>query len=189
MNYLNPNRLKSIIWLAVIGSWALGMIVARWFETSTIFLELSKAVRVPFPLEVGVWWKIIIYFTLTTVSVFALSHIFFGVGGAIFLFARGMYDNSLIFYLETTIGGWSISNIPMSEVWMVLLVILILTVNLPLCLWAGQLGTQRSLYTLNRLRGKPVDPELGSEPLSNLLIILSSSLITGLIAAVVISYI
>lgn len=72
---------------------------------------------------------------------------------------------------------------------MVLMVLLIVTVNLPLSIWAGELGIQRSIYTLNRIRGVPVSPEFGSEPLSNLLTIISASLITGLVATVVFTYI
>lgn len=188
MNFLRAERLKPILWLLVISSWVLGVVVARWFGDSEIFLELSRAVRVTNPLHLGVWWEVIAYFTLSTVAVFALSHIFFGVGGAIFLFARGMYDNSLIASPETMIGGWSISSIPMSEVWIVLIITLILAVNLPLCLWSGQLGIQRSIYTLCRLRNEPVKPKFGSEPLSNLLIIVSISLVTGLAAAVIFSH-
>lgn len=185
MNFLHTDRLKSIFWLVVIGSWILGIVFGRWFGFDAGFLELSKAVRVTSPQHLSFWWELIAYFSLSTVAVFVLSHIFFGIGGAVFLFARGVYDSSLIAYLETTIAGWSFPMVPMSEVWTVLIVTLILAINLPLCLWAGQLGIQRSVYTLNRLRGEPVNPEFGSEPLSNLLKIVSVSLVSGLIAALI----
>ncbi len=150
---------------------------------------MSKAVGVVHPAQMNFWWEVISYFTLSTVSIFVLSHVLFGTGGVIFLFARGMHDNSLILYLESTISGWSISKIPMSEIYMVLIVVLILTVNLPICLWSGQLGIQRSIYTLNRIREKPVNPDFGKKPLSNLLIAISASLITGLISALLFTYI
>lgn len=188
MDGLRSEQIKAILWLVIIGSWVLGVVAARWAGVDGGFLELSKAVRVPNPSRMGLWWEVIAYFTLTTVSAFVLSHIFFGIGGGIFLFARGVYDNTLLVYLETTISGWSILSIPISEILRVLIVILILTVNLPLCLWSGQLGIQRSIYTLDRLRGKPVNPEFGSEPLTKLLVIVSASLVTGFIAAVVFSH-
>lgn len=150
-------------------------------------MNLSRAVRVTSPLDLNVWWEVMLYFTLSVVAIFVLSHILFGVGSAVFLFARGMYDSSLILYLETTVSGWSISEIPTSEVLMVLITALIVAVNLPLCIWAGELGFQRSVYTLYRLRNEPVRPEFGSEPLSNLLIIVSVSLVVGLIAAILFS--
>lgn len=185
---MRTDRLKSLFWLVVISSWILGMVVGRWFNVDA-FLGLSKAVRVTSPQQLSFWWELIAYFSLSPVAVFALSHIFFGIGGAVFLFARGIYDSSLIAYLETAIAGWSFASVPTSGVLTVLIVILILAINLPLCLWAGQLGIQRSVYTLDRLRGEPVDPEFGSEPLSNLLKIVSVSLVTGLVAALIFPYI
>jgi len=104
------------------------------------------------------------------------------------LFARGMYDGLLISFVESTIGGWTLVSIPLREVLTVLIILLILAVNLPLCIWSGQLGLQRSYYTLNRLRGDPVRPEFGSEPLSKLLDIVSGAIIAGLIAAIIFSY-
>lgn len=157
-------------------------------EVGGVFTDLSGAARVTKPVELGVWWELIAYFSLSTISAFVLSHILFGIGGAIFFFARGAYDVTLISYLETTISGWPSSNIPGSEICMVLITLIILGVNLPLCLWSGQLGVQRSFYTLSRLRRKPINPEFGSDPLYNLIKIVSASLVTGLVAAVIFSH-
>ncbi len=188
MNRLHSDRLKSVFWLIVVGSWVSGFIVFRWIGSSEILISLSKVVRVPNPIEIDIWWQIIAYFTLSTVSVFALSHILFGIGSTIFLFARGMYDSLLFNYVEKTVSQWNITNVSTSELSSVLIVIIIFGVNLPLALWAGQLGIQRSVYTLNRLRGEPMNPEFGSEPISKLLMVIVLSLITGLIMAVVFSY-
>ena len=189
MGFLRPNQIKSILWLSIVSSWIAGIVVGRLLGTSGIILSLSRAVRVPDPSFFGIWWEVIVYFGLTTVSFFVLSHILFGVGAVIFLFARGMYDLSLIVRIESIIEGWSAADIPTSEMMSVLFIILILAANLPLCLWSSHLGIQSSVYALNRLREKPVLPEFGSEPLSQLLLIISASLILGLVASLVFSYI
>lgn len=188
MNFLHPDKLKPIFWLAVISSWTLGVVTSRWIGIDNSLIELSKAVRVTNPLHLKIWWELLAAFVLSTVSIFVLSHILLGIGGTIFFFARGLYDSSLIAYIESTITSWSITTIPMSEVWPVLITIFILTINLPLCLWAGKLGTQRSVYILYRLRGKPINPDFGSKPLSELLKIVSVSLIAGLAATILFSY-
>ncbi len=188
MNILHSDRLKSLFWLIVAGSWITGFVFYRWVGSSQILISLSSVVRVTNPVMLSNWWQFIAYFTLSTVSVFALSHILFGVGSSIFLFARGMYDGLLFGFVEETINEWNVMNVSFSELNPLLIIILIFGINLPLTLWAGELGVQRSVYTLNRLRGKPMNPEFGSEPLSNLLIIVAISLFTGLAAAVVFSY-
>lgn len=184
---LRSERLESVLWLAVISGWVIGVLSDRWIGSKDFILDVSAAVSIFNPLKFGFWWEVIAYFTLSVIAVFTLSHIFFGLGGAFFMFSRGMYDNSLIVHLEKTVGNWSISNIPISEVRSVLLISLILTVNLPLCIWASKLGCQRSIYTLWRIRNKPIDPQFGSKPISNLFMIFSASLLVGLIAALVFS--
>lgn len=181
--------MNSIFWFVTIGSWILGFVVLRFFGSNAFFVELSRAVRVNNPLNLNAWWELIAYFTLTTVSVFALSHLFFGVAGPIFLFARGMYDGLLIASLENIIGGWTLVKMPISEVLTALIIVLILAINLPLCILAGHMGMQRSFYILNRLRGKPVNPRFGGESFSKLIYIVIGALASGLIAAVIFSYI
>ena len=175
-------------WVLVVGSWVLGVAYGRWISNQGFFLDLSQAVRVPDPAQFDVWWQPLAYFVFTVIAVFVLSQLFFGVGAAIFLFARGVYDSTLIAKLESIIRGWSFPDLPMNEICMVLLIALILAINLPLCLWSAQLGGQRSAYMLQRIRGKPVRPELGTEPFSQFLIILALSIIIGLTAAFLFSY-
>lgn len=179
---------RAAFWLLVVGGWAFGFAYGRWLSFGRgFFLELCRAVRVPSPFELGAWWEPLAYFPLTVVAAFVLSQLFFGVGAVIFLFSRGVYDSVLITKLETLMKGWSFPELPMKEVWMVLLIILILAVNLPLCLWAAHMGTQRSVYMWYRLTGKPVKPESGMEPIINFLKILAASIAAGLAAALILS--
>ncbi|KXB05907.1 hypothetical protein AKJ52_02845 [candidate division MSBL1 archaeon SCGC-AAA382C18] len=182
---MRNERIKSIFWLSVIASWISGLAIGKWYGRNSILIDLSKAVRVPTFSFFGTWWEIILYFTLSTVAIFVLSHILFGIGGAVFLFARGIHDSTLLIYLEDIIQSWSVFSIPMSEVLRVIFVVLIFAVNIPLSLWSGKLGIQSSIYTLNRIKGEPVSPDFGSEPLSKLLIIVSASLVTGFVAALI----
>ena len=101
---MKGERWESISWLLAIGSWVAGAILGRFnVYEGDIFLGLSKAVRVPDPSSLNAWWELILFFTLSTVAIFALSHVLFGGGGAVFLFSRGLYDSSLIFLLENTV--------------------------------------------------------------------------------------
>ena len=174
-------------WLVVVGSWVFGVAYGYWVGDG-IFLELSKAVRVPSPSDLGVWWQPLFYFTLSALALFLLAQIFFGAGAVLSLFARGVYDSSLILAFEETVRGWSFPSIPIDEMFTVLFILLILAVNLPLCLWSAHLGTQRAVYTWYRLRGKPIKPGSGVFPISNLLLILAASLAAGLVGAFMLSY-
>jgi len=178
---------QAFFWLLVVGSWVFGVAYGRWVGAGEgFFLELSKAVRVPG--EFGAWWEPLGYFILTTVAIYVLAQLFFGAGAALFLFARGFYDNTLIAGAEGIVRGWSFPNLPMNEVLTVLLIVLILAVNLPLCLWAAHMGTQRSIYVWHRLTGKPVKPEAGVRPMRDFLLILAASIVAGLVAAFIFSY-
>lgn len=188
MSFLHKEHLKALFWFLVISSWALGLVAGRWFGGNSFFLEVSKVVGIPNPSQLELWWQPFVYFTLTTVAIFALSQLFFGVGAPFFLFARGMHDSVLIGELEATLGTWSLANFPMEEMWMVLMFTLILGINLPLCIWSGELGIQRAIYTLYRLRGKPVSSDFGAEPISKFTIILAASVVVGLVGAFLLSY-
>lgn len=188
MAFLRLERLKSSFWLLVIASWSLGVIIGRWWGINETVIGLSKVVRVINPLQLDAWWHLIAFMILSVVGVFALSQVFLGVGAGVFLFARGMYDSTLITELEGTVGGWSLTSVPTSEVWIVLMLILILAVNLPLCLWSGQLGVQRATYVFYRLRGKTVDPDFGSGPFSKFLLILTASVAVGIAGAVIFTH-
>lgn len=150
-------------------------------------MGLSEVVRVGLD-QLSAWWHPIAFMILSVVGVFVLSQVFLGVGASVFLFARGMYDSTLILQLEGIVGGWSAASIPMNEVWIVSMLILILGANLPLCLWSGQLGAQRGVYVFYRLRGKTMDPDFGSEPFSKFLLILTASITIGLVSAIIFSY-
>jgi hypothetical protein len=90
--------------------------------------------------------------------------------------------------MEAMISGWNIFSIPGGELWNVFFIMLVLTVNLPLTIWAAQLGTQRSTQVLSRLRGKPTKPGSGTSPFSNLVLCVTVSLVIGLIASFALAY-
>lgn len=180
---------RAFFWLLVIGSWAFGVAYGHWVGAGEgLFLELSKAVRVPNPVDLGAWWEPLVYFILTVVAIFVLAQLFFGAGAALFLFARGFYDSTLIIWIGETVRGWSFPDLPTHGVLMVLFVVLILVANLPLCLWAAHMGTQRSIYIWSRLTGKPVKPEAGIKPMRDFLLILAASIVAGLAAAFIFAY-
>ncbi|KUO40044.1 MAG: hypothetical protein AVW05_01305 [Hadesarchaea archaeon DG-33] len=175
-------------WLLVVGSWVFGVAYGRWGGGGEFFVDLSQAVRVPSPLELGAWWQPLVYFAFTVLATFVLAQLFFGVGAAVFLFSRGIYDSVLITQLEQMVGGWSFPNIPANEFWVVLFIVLILAMNLPLCLWAAHLGTRRAINMWYRLRGRPLKPEVSAGPVPTLLLILAASVAAGLVGALIISY-
>ncbi|MCS7131485.1 MAG: hypothetical protein NZ934_02000, partial [Hadesarchaea archaeon] len=140
-----------------------GVAYGRWIGGGKDFLiELSRAVSVPNPSQLKAWWEPLIYFPLTAISTFVLAQLFFGVGAMVFLFSRGVSDGMMIIELERMVRGWSFPDLPINEIWMMIFMLFILFVNLPLCLWAAQVGTQRSIYVWCRLRGKPVKAGAGS---------------------------
>ncbi len=171
-----------VFWLVVVGSWVFGFAYGKWGDGyGGIFSDLGQAVSVPHPAQLDIWQPIL-YLTLTVVASFVLSQLFFGVGAAVFLFARGVSDSGLVTSLESMVSSWRLTAVPTGELWTVLFIMLVLAVNMPLCLWAAQLGTQRSRRMLYRLRGKPIKPGVNTEPISNILIIITVSLAVGLLA-------
>jgi hypothetical protein len=176
-------------WLLIIGSWVLGVVYGRWGGGgSGIFADLGQAVSVPSPANLSLWQPIL-YFTLTVIASFVLSQIFFGAGAAVFIFSRGVNDALLFNKIELMVGNWNLTSIPSGELWSVFFIVLVLTVNLPLCLWAAHLGTQRATRMLYRLRGKPFKSEVGVGPILNLILAVAASLAAGLIATFALSYI
>lgn len=198
-------------WLLVIGSWVLGVAYGRWGgEDSGIFVGLGQAVSVPSPVlentaadNVGgagqavsvpspaklSWWQPILYFTLTVVASFVLSQIFFGAGAAVFIFSRGVNDALLFNNIESMVVNWNLWEPTSIPFWSIFFAMLVLTVNLPLCLWASHLGTQRAMRMLYRLRGKSLKSEVEAGPISNLLLAVAASLAAGLVATFALSYI
>jgi len=150
------------------------------------FSELGKAVSIPSPFEISSWWQLLAYFTLTILAMFVLAQLFFGVGAAIFLFARGVSDSAVVFALEVIVRKFPF--IPTYDAWMLVLGMLILAVNLPLCIWSAHMGAQRAVYMWRRLRGQPIKPETAVEPIFNFLIVMAISIVTGIVAAVAFSY-
>jgi hypothetical protein len=173
-------------WLLIVGSWVFGVAHGKWLGgEESIFAELGQAVSIPKPVDLG-WWHPLFYFPLTIVATFVLSQLFFGGGAAIFMFSRGVCDGILFMNLESTISGWNLPTISAVELWTVFFIIMVLTVNLPLCLWAAHLGTRRSVRMFHRLRGRPLKPEAGL--VSALLMLLSISFVIGLVGTLAISY-
>jgi hypothetical protein len=174
------------LWLLVIGSWVFGVAYGKWLGGGeSIFAELGQAVSIPKPVDLG-WWEPILYFPLTVLAAFLLSQLFFGGGAAVFMFSRGVGDSALILSIETTMRTWS-PLLGTTEVLLdVFFIMMVLAVNLPLCLWAAHLGTRRSIRMFHRLRGKPLRPEVGL--ISGLLLLVSISLVLGLIGSLTISY-
>jgi hypothetical protein len=174
-------------WLLVVGSWVLGVVYGRWGGDSGIFADLGQAVSVPSPDRLSLWQPIL-YFTFTVIAAFVLYQIFFGAGAAVFIFSRGVNDALLFNKIELMVGNWKLPSIPSGELWSVFFIAIILTVNLPLCLWAAHLGTQRATRMLYRLRGKPFKSEVGETPIPNLVMVVAASLVAGLIATFALSY-
>jgi hypothetical protein len=173
------------LWLLIIGSWVFGMAYGRWLGGDKgVFAELGQALSIPKPVDLS-WWHPLLYFPLTIVAAFMLSQLFFGGGAAVFMFSRGVCDSALFLSLENTMRG-ILPAASAAEIWIVFFIIVVLTVNLPLCLWAAHLGTRRSFRTFCRLRGKPLKPEAGL--ISGLLMIVSISLVVGLIGSLALSY-
>jgi len=176
-----------IFWLVVVGSWVFGVAYGRWGNGSGIFAELGQAVSIPSPEQLS-WWQPLPYFALTIITTFILSQIFFGAGAILFLFCRGVQDALLISKLEIIIGRWTLTSIPPNELWTIFFILLVLTVNLPLCLWSAHLGTQRAVQVFYRIRGKPLRRMSDIRPIPNMLLAVAASLATGLIATFVLSY-
>jgi hypothetical protein len=175
-------------WLLIIGSWVLGVVYGKWGGGgSGIFADLGQAVSVPSPAGLS-WWQPILYFTLTVVAAFVLSQIFFGAGAAVFIFSRGVNDAMLFNRIEETVGNLNLISIQPSALWEIFFIVMVLAVNLPLCLWAAHLGTQRSTQMLYRLRGKPFKTEAGETPIPNLIMVIAASLVAGLIATLALYY-
>lgn len=171
-------------WLLIIGSWVLGVVYGKWGGgDSGIFADLGQAVSIPSSAGLS-WWQPILYFTLTVVAAFVLSQIFFGAGAAVFIFSRGVNDAILFNTAEGLVGDL----LQPSNLWHIFFIATVLAVNLPLCLWAAHLGTQRATRMLYRLRGKPFKSEVGETTISNLIMVVATSLIAGLIATLALYY-
>jgi hypothetical protein len=183
---MRDEHVEYLFWLLVIGSWVFGVTYGKWLGgTGGVFADLSQAVSVPEPVNLA-WWGPLLYFPLTVVGSFVLSQLFFGAGTAVFMFSRGVGDSILFISLENALRTWNIPDVTSGQLWNAFFIMLVLAVNLPLCLWAAHLGTRRSVRMYQRLRGKPVKPE--SSVISTFLMLLSVSLLIGLVGTLTISY-
>lgn len=175
-------------WLLIIGSWVFGVVYGKWGGGSSgIFADIGQAVSVPSPEGLS-WWQPILYFTLTVVAAFVLSQIFFGAGAAVFIFSRGVNDAILFNRAEQIVRNLNLLQSQSGELWQIFFIATVLAVNLPLCLWAAHLGTQRATRMLYRLRGKPFKSEVGETPISNLIMVVAASIVAGLIATLALYY-
>jgi len=176
---------QASFWVLVVACWAFGFVYGRWAGGGGFFSELGKAVSVPLG-PFSAWWQLLAYFTLTIIAIFVLAQLFFGAGAAIFLFVRGVGDSAVVLAIEGIVRPFP--DISTQGAWMLVIGLLILAVNLPLCLWSAHLGTQRAVYMWRRLRGQPVRPESATKPIFNFLMVMAISIVTGLVAAVAFSY-
>lgn len=184
---MRQEYLHYAFWLLIIGSWVLGITYGRWGGGNPgVFTDIGETVSIPRPDQLT-WWHPLVYFTLTVIATFVLSQLFFGAGAAVFLFARGVYDGGLILNLEAMLSQ-PLTSISSVELWTIFFIMLVLTVNLPLCLWAAHLGTQRATRMWHRLRGKPVKPAPGGGPIPGLLMALTASLLVGMVGTFAIAY-
>jgi hypothetical protein len=177
---------RQLIWVLIIGAWVFGLSFGRWGGGSEgVFADFGRAIGIPQPDALS-WWQPLVYFPLTVVAAFVFSELFFGAGAILFMFTRGTWDSVLFQNLEDLLSGIDIVSITGGEIWSIFFLLLVFAANLPLCLWASQLGVRRSVRTLGRLRGKPLRPEVGL--VSGLLVLLAISLVVGLMGAFAISY-
>ncbi len=173
-------------WLLIIGSWVFGFAYGKWLGGSSgVFADVGQAVSVPPPADL-IWWHPLLYFPLTVLAAFILSQLFFGAGSSVFMFARGVGDSAILLNLEAILKNLNVLNINNAQAWNIFFIMLVFTVNLPLCIWASHLGTSRSARMFQRLRGKPLQPESGI--ISGMLILLGVSLVIGFFGTIALSY-
>jgi len=171
-----------LFWLVIISSWALGFLCGM-VGVGGFPAEIGRAVSIPSPEEVA-WWQAVPYFLLAVVSMFVLSHLFFGAGSAVFTFFRGINDCVLLQGAISIVSDMDILNTTLASVGYIFFVSLVLVANLPLSLWAAHLGAENSMKALYRMRGKPWRDWGNRKPVSNLLLILGASVAAGLAASI-----
>lgn len=180
---MREELLSPLFWLLILGGWVAGVSFGYWMG-GDLSRELSLVTSVPPPSELGGWWEPLLFFALTPLSCYLLSQLFFGVGAPLLLFLRGTHDGGiLIRTLEASFSGFSFPHFSPREVLSTLFILLVLSVNLPLCLWASHLGTSRATYLRHRLTGRPIRAGEGSSTFSSLPLLLGLSLVAGLFAS------
>jgi len=175
--------LGSVLWLLILGGWVVGVCCGYWMGRD-LSHELSLVTGVPPPSQLERWWEPLLFFSLTPLSCYLLSQLFFGGAAPLLLFLRGTHDGGvLIRSLEASLSGLSFPDLPLQDLLSSLFLLLILSVNLPLCLWASHLGASRALYVRRRILGRAVRAGEGTSTLSSLFLLLSLSLVAGLLAS------
>ncbi len=180
---MKEELLGPLFWLLILGSWVAGASCGYWLG-GDLSRDLSLLTSVPPPSELERWWEPLLFFALTPLSCYLLSQLFFGAGAPFLLFFRGTHDGGvLIRALESSLSGFSFPRLPAQAVLSTLFILLVLSVNLPLCLWASHLGTSRATYLRHRIAGRPVRAGEGASALSPLALLLGFSLVAGLLAS------
>lgn len=173
---------KQLIWLFVILAWTLGFFLSRWGNPPDFAEEIGRSISVPLS---GEAWIPLVYFPLTVVASFVLAQLFFG-GGIVFMFFRGVWDSTVLSRLEAVVAEINLLSIQHGQLWTTFYYLMILGCNLPLCLWAAQLGAFQSIKVLERLQGKLVKPL--EEVRWRMLMLLVASIVLAVPSSLAISY-
>ncbi|MEM1689868.1 MAG: hypothetical protein QXU01_01405 [Candidatus Hadarchaeales archaeon] len=173
---------KQLVWLFVIAFWTLGFFFSRWSNPPAFAKEIGRSISVPLS---GDAWLPLVYFPLTVVASFVLAQLFFG-GGIIFMFFRGVWDSTVFSRLEAIVAETNLISIQYGQLWTMFYYLMILGCNLPLCLWAAQLGASQSLKVLERLQGKLVRPS--EEVRWKMLMLIIASIVLAIPSSLAISY-
>ncbi len=180
--------LDQLFWFLILAGWVAGVSCGYWMGRD-LSGELSSIMGIPLPSQMGGWWEPLLFFTLTPLSFYLFSQLFFGASAPFLLFLRGTYDGGiLIRALEASLSELSFPQLSPTSLLSVLFILLVLSINLPLCMWASHLGTSRATYVRYRLKGKPVRPGEGSSTLSPLPLLLGFSLLAGLFASLLLGH-
>jgi hypothetical protein len=181
---MRDETLRQLLWLAVISCWVAGFVLSRWGRLPGFFTEVGQTIGPPLA-EPSAAWKPLIYFPLTVVASFVLTQLFFG-GGVFFVLLRGAWDAAVLRELEAAAGSIDLLSFQQGQVWVIFYYLTILGCNVPLCLWASQIGAFHSLKTLERLRGRLVRPS--EEVRSHMIKLLAISIGLAVVASIALSY-
>lgn len=181
---MREETIRQLLWLVVISCWAAGFVLSMWGRLPGFFTEIGRAIGPP-QAEPGAAWRPLVYFPLTLVASFVLAQLFFG-GGVFFTFFRGAWDVAVLRELEAIMRDIDPLSVQQGQIWTVFYYLVVLGCNVPLCLWASQLGALHSVRTLQRLRGRLVRPS--EEVKSQMIKLLAISIGLAVVVSVALSY-